>query len=61
MNATADHLEIYMSCKECSIYVYKNQKLKNMLLSESRSMRIKRIDTNVTVNSLKTQCLQLEE
>ncbi len=37
-----------MSCKEH----YKNQKLKNMLSSESKSMRIKRINTNATVDSL---------
>ncbi len=37
-----------MSCKEH----YENQKLKNMLSSESRSMRIKRINTNATVDSL---------
>ncbi len=37
-----------MSCKEH----YENQKLKNMLSSESRSMRIKKINTNATVNSL---------
>ncbi len=61
MNATADHLEIYINHRECSVYVYENQKLKNMLSSEFKFMKIKRIDTNATVNSLETWCLWLKE
>ncbi len=36
-----------MSCKECSVYVYKNQRLKNILSLKSRS------NMNATADCLK--------
>ncbi len=36
-----------MSCRECSVYVYKNQRLKNMLSSKSKS------NMNATADHLK--------
>jgi len=48
MNVTAYHLKFYISCRKYSVYVYKNQRIKNMLSSEFKS------NTNVIADHLKT-------